>query len=131
MAITAPSARDRGIQLLREGSVADSVDFFLQALAEDPTNVDLYLLLGVAYSRMGQNDKSVDILGQAVELAPASARVHYNLGVAYHKASNLTLAKDEYARATTLDPNYVVAKSALEFVAKESPDQPGELSVDG
>jgi len=116
MVFTVPSAQDRGLQLLREGSVAEGIEFLLQAVAEDPADVALYLYLAYAYARQEDFDKSIGILQQAIDVAPESAKVHYNLGVAYHKAHNLTQAKEEYLRAVNLDPNYSAAKTALETV---------------
>ena len=71
-----PSDRERGIQLLRQGSAADSVGCFLKAIAEDPTDVDAHLYLGVAFAHQNEIDKAVDILEQAVDIAPTSAKVH-------------------------------------------------------
>ena len=111
---SAPTARDRGLQLLREGSFAESIDFLTQAVAEDPLDIDAYLYLAFAYVHQGDFEKCVSVLEQAADAAPTSAQVHYNLGVAYHKANNLTQAKDEYFRALGLDPNYAAAKAAVD-----------------
>jgi Tfp pilus assembly protein PilF len=127
MSAQALSARDRGIQLLREGSVAESVGFLLQAITEEPSDVDLRLYLALAYAHEGNLDQSIDVLEEAVYLSPTSAKVHYNLGVAYHKGHNLTQAKDEYLRALGLDPSYIAAKNALDTL----PHMQENGSVDG
>lgn len=118
MAASAQGPRDLGIKFFQEGSFADSVEYLLQAVVEDPSDVDAYLYLAVAYARQGDFDKAVSVLEQAVDVAPTSAKVHYNLGVAYQRAHNLTLAKDEYTKAVGLDPGYVAAKQALEAISK-------------
>jgi Flp pilus assembly protein TadD len=107
MAVTG-TPREMGLQLLREGSFDESIDFLLQS------DVDVHLYLALAYARHGEAEKSVEVLEQATVLAPKSAKVHYNLGVAYHMVGNLTQAKDSYLRASNLDPNYAPAQSALE-----------------
>ncbi len=112
-----PSAREQGLQLLRDGLASESVDHFLQAIVEEPTDPQLYLYLALAYFQQGSLDKTIEILEQAVDVAPTSAQVHYNLAVAYHKAHNLTQAKDEYLRALGLDPSYTAAKEAVESLA--------------
>jgi len=122
------SAREQGLRFLREGSPTDSVDFLLKAVVEDPSDVDLYLYLGLAYARQEEFDKAIHILEQAVDVAPTSAKVHYNLGVAYHRASNLTQAKDEYLRALGLDPTYAAAKKALDSLASKQSEQPAAES---
>lgn len=116
MAAAPTTSRDRGIQLLKEGFFADSIEFLLQAINENPTDIDLYLYLGMVYARQDNLDMSIDILEQAIDIAPTSAKAHYNLGVAYHKLHNLTQAKDEYLRALGLDPSYTSAKQALDAV---------------
>lgn len=116
MAVDVPSARGRGLQLLREGSFAESAEFLLQAIAEDRSDVDLYLYLALAYARQQDFEKAVSILEQAVDVAPSSAKVHYNLGIAYHKVQNLTQAREEFLRALGLDPDYAVAKAALDSI---------------
>lgn len=118
MVSDALTTRERGVELLREGSIADSIEFLLQAIAEDPSDINLYLWLGLAYAHEGDFDKSISILEQAADVAPISAKVHYNLGVAYYRAKNLTQAKDEFIRAAGLDPNYTAARNALEIVAR-------------
>lgn len=112
------SARDVGIRLVREGSVAESIDFLLQAIAEDPSDLEAHLCLGWAYARLEQYDKAVEILEQALDLAPTNPKVHYNLGVAYHRSHNITEAKNEYLKALSLDPMYSAAKQALDALSK-------------
>ena len=111
------SPREVGLQFLREGSFAESIDFLLQALVDAPADVDLHLCLGYAYAREGEVDKCIDVLEQASAIAPDSPKVHYNLGVAYHMAQNLTQAKEAYLRATNLDASYVPARNALEKIS--------------
>lgn len=120
MTVSPPSPRDRGLQLLREGSLVESVEFLLQAVVEDPADVDAHLYLALAYARQENLDKCISVLEQAVGVAPDSAKVHYNLGVAYHKAQNLTQAKDSYLRAIGLDPDYAAAKNAFEMLTSSS-----------
>jgi Tfp pilus assembly protein PilF len=98
MSSTTPSARDRGLQLLREGSLAASVDFLRQALEENPSDADLYLYLALAYAKTGDISNAEEILEKAADIAPTSAKVHYNLGVAYQKSHKVTQAKEEYLR---------------------------------
>ena len=122
------SALEQGLRYLREGSIAESVEFLLKAIVEDPSDVELYLYLGLAYAKQEELDKAIHILEQAVDVAPASAKAHYNLGVAYHRGSNLTQAKDEYLRALGLDPTYAAAKRALDSLASKQSEQPAAES---
>ncbi len=119
MTPTEPSAREKAIQLLREGLYNESVEFLEEALRENPKDLDLHLYLGYAYAKLDQLEKSIETLVKAVDVAPTSPKAHYNLGVAYHKAHNLTEAKEEYLRALGLDSTYSLARQALEELGKQ------------
>lgn len=119
-----PSYRDNAMQLIHEGKYAESIEALLDAIDEQPTDVDLHLYLAYAYAQNGDTDNSVETLEHAADLAPASAKVHYNLGVAYQKAHNATQAKDEYLRALGLDAKYIQAKNALDAMHYTDPNKP-------
>ena len=115
-------ARERGLQMLRAGKIAESIPLLQEALEEDSTDLQTYLALGLAFSRQGEFDRAAETLEAAVSIAPTSAQAHYNLGVAYHRLHNLTLAKEEYLRALGLDPTYTPAKTALDLLLREQAD---------
>lgn len=117
------TARDQAMRLLREGSPTESIDFLRQAITEEPSDVDLYLFLGLAYAKTEELEKAIEVLENAVDVAPTSAKVHYNLGIAYQKSRNITLAKDEFLRALGLDPSYVAAKQALDMLSNQAADE--------
>ena len=113
-----PSNRELGMKLLQDGNYAEGIARLLDAIEDQPSDVDLYNYLAYAYSRSGEMDKAVEVLERASDLAPASAKLHYNLGVAYQKAHNATQAKEEYLRALGMDAKYVVAKQALDSLMR-------------
>lgn len=117
------SPRDQGLDLLRQDLAEQSIDWFSQALEQEPSDPQLYLYLGLAYFKQGDLDKMIETLEKALDVAPTSAQIHYNLGVAYQKSHNATLAKDEYLRALGIDPTYAAAKQALERLAPAQGDQ--------
>ena len=114
------SPRDQALGFLRQGLAQQSVDAFLLALEQEPSDPQLYLYLGLAYFKQGSLEKMIETLEQAVDIAPTSAQIHYNLGVAYQKSHNGTLAKDEFLRTLGLDPTYAAAKQALESMTESS-----------
>lgn len=118
MAQAAPSERERGLRLLRNGSYGASIELLYRALSEDPDDAEVYMAIGYAFAQTGQIEKSIDVLEQGVNSIPTSAKMHYNLGVAYQRAARNTLAKDEYLRALSLDPSYIAAKHALDYLTK-------------
>ncbi|GEM_PF-2221719 len=129
MTAEAQSPRDQGLELLRQGLAEQSIDAFLQAIEDDPSDPQIYLYLGLAYYKVGDTEKMIEILEKAADIAPTSPQVHYNLGVAYQKSHNATLAKDQYLLALGFDPNYAVAKQALDSLMAASSD--GQTMQDG
>ncbi|HAH86097.1 MAG TPA: hypothetical protein DCL60_01850 [Armatimonadetes bacterium] len=113
-----PLIKNRGVQLLRSGSVSQSIPLLEMALDQNPEDVELYLYLGMAYSMAGRNVESIDILENACSIAPGSAAVHYNLGVAYQKAGHISKAREAYVRSLNLDTGSDKAKKALDVVLK-------------
>ena len=113
-----PSIRSRGVQLLRSGSVSQSIPLLELALDQNPEDVELYLCLGIAYSMAGRNLESIDLLEHATSLAPASSAAHFNLGVALQKAGHISQAREAYVRSLNLDPGNERVKNALDAVLK-------------
>ena len=112
------SMRDRGIQLLRNGSASQSVPLLETALEASPEDVQLYLYLATAYSMSDRMVECIDLLEHAASLAPHSSMVQYNLGVAHQKANQLMRAQEAYTRAVNFDASNEKALKALETVRR-------------
>lgn len=75
-----------------------------EALAADPTNGELYDVMGIIYDSQKENDKAMECYKKAVELNPEFARAQYNLGrkiceKAYAISDNSsTLTQNEYMK---------------------------------
>ncbi len=110
------SARDEGLRYLKQGSLAEAIDYLTEAIEEDPKDVELYLYLGYAYAQSNEYYKAIDVFTSGIDKDFNSAKLHYNLGIAYLKVNNLTMARDEYMKALGIDASYTAAKTALDKV---------------
>jgi len=75
-----------------------------EAIAADPTNKQLYYVIGTIYIELKQDDKAEAALNKAIELDPGYADAQYQLG-----AHLVTVAGQTKADASNLklgDPNY-------------------------
>ncbi|MDA8132490.1 MAG: tetratricopeptide repeat protein [Elusimicrobia bacterium] len=84
-----------------------------QALILKPTDVDLYVKLGFAYTRLGRADDAQRAFESAARLDPQRAIAHYMLGLIYEKKglkdqaiaswkSCLETAKEQHLKDTAL-----------------------------
>ena len=83
-------------------------------------SVDERMLNDVGYILLGENKikEAIKIFELNVKLYPESANVYDSLGEAYLKADEKELARKNYEKALSLDPNSTTAKRALEELGK-------------
>jgi tetratricopeptide (TPR) repeat protein len=95
----------RGQDLFMENNPAQAVIFLERALGEDPTNVIIYLYLGIAYEQLGRMDEAIAIYRRILPSAGnLSANVAVNLGNVYFHRGDTTEAENFYTQAINFDP---------------------------
>jgi len=109
--------------LLQQGSVAEARQKIQEALERNPSSVEGYNLLGIAYSAEKKFADALESFQQALKLDPNSARTHNNLGNMYVAEGQIDPAEKEFRTVLRLDPtnrdgNYNLA---LLLMAKGSP----------
>jgi len=80
------------------------------------------LLAGLAAFTMLRNDdyrSEVALWEDAARKSPHKARVHNNLGDAYRQAGEPAKARASFARALSIDPDYLLARNNLRAVEAE------------
>jgi len=78
-------------------------------LLGDPTNVNAYLNMAVAYYRQRLYDQAFLILKQAMERVPKAASLHNMKGLIYLAKDNSRLASESFMRAIKYDPGQLDA----------------------
>lgn len=100
---------------IESGDTKGAEASLVEALASDPTNKQLYYVIGTIYMELKQNDKAEDALNKAIELDPNYADAQYQLGA--HLLSVASGIKEEASKLKFGDPNYekMIAKSDLVY----------------
>ena len=90
--------------LLRQGSVEEAKQKIEEKLKLNPSSVEGYNLLGIAYSSEKDYDNALKALQQALTLDPNSTRTHNNLGNLYVSQEKFDLAEKEFGKVLRVDP---------------------------
>jgi len=108
---------------LRQGSVEEAKQRIEEQLKLNPSSVEGYNLLGIAYSSEKDYDNALKALQQALTLDPNSTRTHNNLGNLYVSQEKFDLAENELGKVLRVDPTNREANYNLGLVlmARHSP----------
>ncbi|MDO8804144.1 MAG: tetratricopeptide repeat protein [Elusimicrobiota bacterium] len=85
MAQTAPAGADKDIRLQTPAELVITAAALERALLTQPDNLELYIKLGFAYTRLGRADDAQRAFENAVRIDPKRAIAHYMLGLIYEK----------------------------------------------
>ena len=100
-------------EFLEQGDYQRAVDYYREAVAEDPGNARTYYDLALALDRLGQIAEEREALKKAIELDSKLARAHNQLGFLSMQAGQELEAEKELRAAVTLDPDYAEAENNL------------------
>src|SRR5215469_12073486 len=120
------AALDPARQAFAQGDYNKAIEVLKAAVASDPNNGDLYVLLSRCYLQLDQYDAAVSAGEKAVALSPNNSEFHRVLGEAYggkadhaSKLSAFGLARKtqkEFQTATQLDPhNFEAMQNLIEY----------------
>ena len=111
--------------LLRQGSIAEAKIKIQAELRQNPSSVEAYNLLGIAFSDEKDYENALQPFQQALKFDPNSARTHNNIGNLYFAQEKLDLAEKEFATVLRQDPGNRDANYSLGlvFMAKNLPAQ--------
>ena len=102
-------AYDDALALMRAGHVADAEKGFRALVQSDPDLAGPHANLGVIARNAGRLPEAVAELEKATTLAPAHAVAWDQLGLAYRQSGEFTKARDAYANALAINPDYATA----------------------
>lgn len=101
---------DRGLLLelvntsIESGDTKGAESSLVEALSADPTNKQLYYVIGTIYMDLKQNDKAEEALNKAIQLDPDYADAQYQLGA--HLLGVASGIREDASRLKFGDPNY-------------------------
>lgn len=110
-----------GVALMEKGDLAAAFPHFVAAVQFSPDLGSAHYNLGVLLQRSGQLPDAVAQYRLAISHAGdpgEAAQAHNNLGVLYLGLNNLTVAKAEFDKAISLNPNELnsyIARGTVEF----------------
>jgi tetratricopeptide (TPR) repeat protein len=97
-------ASERAEELLNRQEYREARSVLEEALRTDPSNPDLYALLGYACRGLGNNDKAMVAFTQAIRHNTREAAVFYSRGYLYAGRKEWGHAIEDYTNAIHLDP---------------------------
>ena len=110
-------------ELIQKGQYAQAAELLEQQIKMNPSSIEGYNLLGIAYTNEKDYERAGSAFQQALRISPASTKTHNNLGNLYVAEQKLDLAEKEFSAVLNLDPinrdaNY---NMGLLLLAKGSP----------
>jgi len=98
----------------KKGDYEKEVEYNLNAIRQDPSNVQAYSNLCLAYSLLGDNDRALGYGMKALTVDPDHADAYNNLGVLFGQMGDFQKARDYFQAALRLNPDHVQAPGNLQ-----------------
>lgn len=95
-----------GLSYRATGNLPDARHALLQALRNNPLDVDTLDTLGVVLHEIGEDESSGEAYRNALELAPGNGRVWNNYGVLLFSQSKFDEACKSFEKAVSLIPDF-------------------------
>ena len=93
-----------GVAYMNQARVAEALQTFRRAAAQDPSLFAARLNEGIALLNSQQLGEARDVLLDATRRQPQSARAWYNLGIAYRTLAQNPAAVDAFEQVARIDP---------------------------
>ena len=107
-------AYERGLGLLRAGSIEDAALAFKQALGEDPTHHEAHFQLGVCHFRMGRDGDELEAYRACLDANPDYVPALLGLAFACEAREDYDGARRCYVRVLHLEPGNSSARIGME-----------------
>jgi tetratricopeptide (TPR) repeat protein len=83
-----------------------AIEFYREALENDPYNLDAYYGIGYSNLKMGLHTHAIESFVVAVKIDPCDPESHYNLGIVYFLMKEKVPAFEQYKILKILDNDY-------------------------
>ncbi|MHC4505360.1 MAG: tetratricopeptide repeat protein [Planctomycetota bacterium] len=124
LALTPPDKRRNaysalGRLALAAGDFSGAEEWHRKAIEADPNHASGHIYLGALYADMCRLDDAEKAYRKATECSDGCVdEAYFNLGLVLRAQDRLGEARDCFVRAVELDPEYEIAREALEDVEK-------------
>lgn len=108
-----------GVGYLRQGNLRAAEEKLLKAAQMDPSNPQIYNLLGFIADQTGRPAQGVRYYRKSLQLDPNFTAARNNLGSLFLRQGKLDLARREFEKTLESDANNVTAHNNLGLVAFE------------
>ena len=98
---------------------ADAADRFERALAADASDYSSLDRLAMLRFNEERYEESLNLYNRMLELQPGNHTVLTNLGITFHRLGRIDAAMTSIERALAIDPEYELARTALEILQNE------------
>lgn len=99
-----------------KGEYRQAAKHLLRAITNNRQNWEAHYYLGLTEQKLGKHEQAVESFRTSLRYCTperqATARIDYALGYSYEKLGHLPKAREQYAHAVTLWPDYAEAKEA-------------------
>ena len=104
---------DRGNAFQAQGKLAEAIDCYRRAIANQPKFADAHTNLGTALHRLGKLNEAVASYRSALSFTPDAADLHYNLGSAFMALGKPDKAVACFRSALSVEPDHAFAHGNL------------------
>jgi tetratricopeptide (TPR) repeat protein len=104
---------NRGTVLAKTGQYEDALAYLERAVDVNPSHVDAWYNLALAYHRLDRPQDALDILQKLANSFPSEKSYRYSLGAALRQMRMYDEALREFERALDIDDEYREAQYAL------------------
>lgn len=94
----------RGRDALRSGQTAQAITLLENYRRANPSQADVYNLLGIAYGQANDNERSLAMFKEFARLEPARPEAYNNVGAAYLRQGDAAQAEAAFRQALRLSP---------------------------
>ncbi len=105
-----------GEELRKQRRYGGAVEFYQNALNQDPTQLVFHVRLAGTYILLSQCDRALEIFERATKRFPNSAELQYFVGIAARGVGNFELAETALRKSLAMQDGNVNALAQLGFV---------------
>src|SRR4051794_30496717 len=109
MTVLLQATFEQGMELHRQGKLAEAERIYGAVLQQDPNHFDALHLLGVIAYQTRRMERAVELIGKAIGLNARVAAAHGNLANALKDLKRPEQALASFDRAIALKPDYAEA----------------------